>query len=66
MARMAPRVKEEDKKKDENKTKFDNSEFNSGLTEHIGTTYYGGQKSDVWNKDWAELDPEERGIRGTA
>ena len=65
MARMTPRIKEEDKKKDENKTKFDNREFNLGLTEHVGKAF-GGMDPSIWNKRWAELDPEERGIRGTA
>ena len=55
---MTPRVKEEDKKKDENKTKFDNREFNLGLTEHVGKAF-GDMDPSIWNKRWADLDPED-------
>ena len=64
MSGITPRSKVEEKKK-EDKTKFDNAYFNSGLISYIGNNLYGGKPSDVWNKEWAGLDPENRGIRGT-
>jgi hypothetical protein len=66
MSQMTPRTKKEEKKDESSKIKFDNAAFNSGLTTYIGNNLYGGQKSDVWNERWANLDPEDRGIRGTA
>lgn len=68
MSQLPTRKKLEEKDKKEEKetprTKYDNSQFQGGLTSFVSNLDYGGRKSEEWAKDWRGLDTETNGIYG--